>query len=1030
MKIYRTIITLFLFAFAITVIAQTKVGGIIDNMSFNMMETRRADAFRPLQYRPEGDAFVCINGKNRYTRALYGSHTAFRIETSDRPVFAIFNPFLSANNSKERKHIAFKLKIGEKMIALDSTDYCKAIYKPGRRDYELKDAVFGKGILKIYTQAFYDKEGGIFKFNFEKFPKGAKLICHISEIKYENLMRNGDMGPDPVDAFDPPANPQRLKTFEVDLSSKNQAEVYIVIDNPELIQVDISQGENLYNSAESAREKLANTLKINTPDPYFNTLGGSITMAADGAWDGEVWLHGAIGWRTPLTGWRGAYAGNALGWHDRNYIHFDNYAASQVTDVEVILPHPQQDAELNMARAAKIWGTPMYSNGYIARNPNNPKQMHHYDMNLVYIDALLWHLKWTGDLDYAKKIFPVIKLHLQWEKRNFDPDGDGLYENYAATWASDALMYNSGGTTVGSAYNYRSNRIAAEIAALIGEDPEPYKAEADKILKAINEKLWLNDKGWWAEYVDFMGNKMLHPNAAVWTIYTAIDSEVGDIFKNYQATHYIDEYIPHISIKSNDIKDDYATISTSSWMPYSWSVNNVAHAEVGHTALAYWLAGRPNEAYKLFKGAILDGMYLGNSPGNVGQVSYYDAARGECYRDFADVIGVYSRAIVQGLFGIIPNLLHGKITIRPGFPSDWKFAEIQHPDIDFSFQRKGDKDFYRITNKFNKQPDMTLLINAYKDKIGYIKVNGKPVKWNQKEGIDNKLIEIFCNFARKYDIEIKWNGSNVLHTPMHTPNLLCTPDFSNNILVDINPGTQKEYILVNIDNMLKASVTDIFRNKYLSPRSPYTTMQTPIQGVGEWCHPNLIYDIDDAGFRAAVKNEIFETPFGVPFRVPAGKNNIAFTTLWDNYPDSISAPLSGQAEYAFLMMAGTTNHMQYGVTNGTVTVYYTDDSNSELVLRNPETWCAIEQDYYVDGLQFKLNTPRPYRVAFKTGIVSRDMERDMKIIPTEVYGREIEGGAGIILGIILDKNKELKSIKWKSIANEVIVGMMAVTLVK
>lgn len=34
------------------------------------------------------------------------------------------------------------------------------------------------------------------------------------------------------------------------------------------------------------------------------------------------------------------------------------------------------------------------------------------------------------------------------------------------------------------------------------------------------------------------------------------------------------------------------------------------------------------------KGVLLDGMYLGGSPGNIGQVSAYDAARGETYRDF------------------------------------------------------------------------------------------------------------------------------------------------------------------------------------------------------------------------------------------------------------------------------------------------------------------------------------------------------------------------------------------------------------
>ena len=694
---------------------------------------------RSLQYEPDGEGFVCINGKNRFTRALYGSDTEFRLETSDRPVFATF---AKDNN----RHIAFKIKIGDKIIALDSLDYCKSVYKPGRRDYELKDTIFGKGMLRISTQAFYDKEGSIWKFDADNLPTGTKLIFEICEIKYSKLDRFGDIGADPLDSFEHPKKPKQLKSAQTELPNGVS---YIVLENFELKPAGKVNGSRLYQAAEMARLNIANTLKISTPDPYLNTLGGTIAMAANGNWDGEVWLHGAIGWRIPLNGWRAAYVGDAIGWHNRSRIHFDNYAASQVKDVEPVLPHPQQDIDLNMARALKKWGTPMYSNGYICRNPRNNDQMHHYDMNLVYIDELLWHLKWTGDLDYARKIFPVIKLHLEWEKRNWDPDNDGLYDAYAATWASDALMYNSGGTTVGSAYNYRANKIAAEIAVLIGEDPAPYIKEADKILKAVNEKLWLKDKGWWAEYVDFMGYKMIHPNAALWTIYTAIDSDIHDIFQAYKATRYVDEFIPHIPVESKDLDSNYYTLSTTSWMPYNWSLNNVAFAEVAHTALAYWLAGRPDEASKLFKSSVMDGMYLGISPGNIGQTSYYDAARGECYRDFGDVVGVYSRALVQGLFGIQPDLLHNEVIIRPGFPSNWNFAGIQHPDIDFNFERKKNIDSYIITNKFSKQPRLNLLVNAPKDRIVSVNVNGKTAKWNLAEGINAPVVEIFCDFAEK-----------------------------------------------------------------------------------------------------------------------------------------------------------------------------------------------------------------------------------------------------------------------------------------
>ena len=44
-----------------------KIGDFIESTSYN--EHKRG-AERTLQYYPEGDDFVCINGKNRFTRAL------------------------------------------------------------------------------------------------------------------------------------------------------------------------------------------------------------------------------------------------------------------------------------------------------------------------------------------------------------------------------------------------------------------------------------------------------------------------------------------------------------------------------------------------------------------------------------------------------------------------------------------------------------------------------------------------------------------------------------------------------------------------------------------------------------------------------------------------------------------------------------------------------------------------------------------------------------------------------------------------
>ena len=183
------------------------------------------------------------------------------------------------------------------------------------------------------------------------------------------------------------------------------------------------------------------------------------------------------------------------------------------------------------------------------------------------------------------------------------------------------LSYYSGGAvTHSSAYNYRANRLAARIARIIGEDGKSYQKEADAILEAMNDRLWLEGAGHWAEYQDLMGLKRVHESAAVWSIYTPIDCGACTPEQAYQATKYIDREIPHIPVGNGQQlaanSQQLYTISTSNWQPYSWSINNVAAAEVMHTALAYFEAGRSEEGYQLMMANVMDQMYDGQSPAN------------------------------------------------------------------------------------------------------------------------------------------------------------------------------------------------------------------------------------------------------------------------------------------------------------------------------------------------------------------------------------------------------------------------------
>ena len=962
---------------------------------------------RTMNYFPDNGEIVCIDGNNRYTRALYGSHTRMRLETSDRPVFATYDRDKSIN-------IAFAIETGGQKVALDSTTHCEARYQGGRRTYALTHDTWHGARLLITAMATFGEEGAIWHFHAEGFATPPTLHAMTRKVAKAKMTRDGDYGLEPRTSYEGTGQP--LQT----ISWTATTDTYLLL-TPDRQLIADPNGAQRMAQEEATRQQLISRLQISTPDPFINTLGANLAAAADGLWDGSTWLHGCIGWRTPLAGWRAAYVADVLGWDDRATSHFDAYSRSMVRHVPPIYPHPSQDSVRNLARAEEKWGTQMYSNGYICRLPGDTTRMSHYDMNLNYIDELLWHFCHDSDPAYLRKMWPTLKLHLEWEKRNFDPDGDHLYDAYCCIWASDALYYNGGAVTHSSAYNYRGNLLAARIADIIGEDPTPYRNEAEAILKAMNQRLWMEDEGHWAEYQDLMGLQRLHTSAALWTIYTPIDCGACTPQQAWKATLWADNNIPHIPVEwtGGPMPDNgkMYTMSTTNWMPYDWSTNNVAHEEVMDIALAYFTAGRRNEGFRLLKSDILDGMFLGACPGNFGQISYYDKARSEAYRDFGDCIGISARAIVNGLFGIRPDALNQQCIIQYTLPDEWNDASISTPYLKYSFHREGNKLTYNVEQHF-KQPLRIIL----------------------RVGTGNGNFTDFAGTAETIQTitaDLSATGFGKEPTaPTHGQGQQYT-DTDKAGLSDFQQAQKQTF--VDLSRQFNANADDIFRNEYLSPRPQVTTLELPKQGIGQWCLPDRTAHIEDNGLRACAKNGIYDTGLGIKFRTPATGHNIIYTSLWDNYPDSVSIPLKGKASHACLMLAGSTNNMQSRIENAQITVRYTDGTADTLHLENPTNWCPIEQDYYVDQLAFPAAQPRPYRVHLGSGKVSRNISQVVKTgeftnsvpgNPDSAEPRLIDCGAAQLLRMPLNPNKRLKSLTLRTLSNDVVVGIMAITLTK
>ena len=1041
---------------------------------------------RPLRYKPDGGDFVIWKGSARFNRPLYGYQTPFRIEAGDRPEFGFATP---------RKGGVLRLGIvtaqGSTWLNL-ATDIT-ARYRPGSMVYEIRDSLLGKNVAMTLTAIpTKDAEGLILRARLFGEPKSpVELVLLFGGSSNEAINnRNGDImgGRDNSSKWELlPADcaGQKLEVNAESFTLTGKAGIFVgtlsqpgswqvgditvatglnnlltsvasdahpvaigrvLLKNRTPVYVAIQRGAKeaplartsaglpaVYEAAEAYRQAVVGRVVVDTPDEFVNAIPGAIAISGDALWAQSTVMHGNVAWRMPLLGWRGQYVLHAFGWHDRAREHFRMWAAKQNTDPASIPPAPRADPAKNLA--TDDWKT-LQSFGSIPAR--------HYDMNLVFVDALLRHLIATGDKDFAREMWPFLTRHLAWEKRLFDRGG--LYEAYAAIWASDALTYNGGGAAHSTAYNYFHNTTAVRIARLIGEDPAPYDAEAKRIHEAMQRDLWLPDRGWYAEYKELHGLKRPHPAAALWTVYHTIDSRVPDPFQAYQTLRYVDTHFPRIPVTGDQHPDeDWFTLPSTNWVPYEWSLNNVYLGETAHTALAYWQGGRPDVAFRLWKGALLDAMFMGLNPGSLPNLSQYDVYRRETYRDFGDSTGITARSLIEGLFGITPDALDGVLTIRPGYPEQWRHASITTPDISYAYKRSDGRESFTIESRLSKPLALRLILPPYGDKILSIETNGKPGKWrNDDSAIGAPRIIVEAPAAEKFEIAIQWSdspsrpdepaattpigpirfkktsrGPFKWWQPVETP---LAPEPAPTF-ADYAAPAGARFEPVDLSPLFNDPLTQIFKNEYLSPRSPHVSLSMPKQGIGSWSGFSHTAEIDDTGLRSAAGEGqgAIKLESGLPLRTPSDSaaKNTAFVSLWDNYPDELTAPLTGRARSLTLLVAGSTSPMQSQIDNGEIVVTYTDGTTSRLPLHNPTTWWPIEQDYMIDDYAFRRTAPVPLRVELKTGRLY-----------TPAAFAQIPGGAATVLALPLNPKKELRSLTLRALSTESVIGLLSATLTR
>jgi hypothetical protein len=683
-------------------------------------------------------------------------------------------------------------------------------------------------------------------------------------------------------------------------------------------------------------------------------------------------------------------------------------------------------------------------------------------MQTQFFDQCCREWRATADPDFERRLLPMLELHLGWAKECFDPDGDGLYESYINTWPTDSQWYNGGGTVEESAYIHYQRRAAADMCRRAGRngDAARHEAEADKIRAALNNVLWLKDKGQYAAYIEQGGNRRVHDDAWVYSQHLPIEAGMATPIQAWQAMYYTDWAMEKYRLPyGGEMRQ------TSNWIPGQWSLRELYHGDNFAMALGYFLAGQGDEGWELFRGTMLETQYGDPEPkrgytcesGEFGKerpISPGGFGRPNCGIDFNDITSMFCRTVVEGLFGYQPDYPNGSVVIAPAFPSAWDRASIKTPDFGLAYKRLAAGDHYTV--ELARPAKITARLPVRAEKIRAVTVNGAAVEWTVEPWAGCGMVKLVVAASKRAEIALELEGRvpQVQAVPVkkkagEVTALANAVDPQGCLAADVKPGRRMAFARVErgnvpylqvykvtvsdpegdaqraakivraapagatwthipLQSVLNGDVRTIFQQKYLSPRPATVSCRLGYDGWSAWTFTPNAWKFEVPEIKLERLGAPVTTPQGVPFAALDGEKNIAFTSLWDNWPKSVTVPVHKRGEAVWLLVCGSTNPMQGRIANAVLRFRYADGQEETLELVPPlNLWSLcrfgnVDYDYNRDGFALPKEPPAQVRL----GENCRAM----------VYGWRLRPGVA------------LETATLETLSQEVVIGLMGVTV--
>ncbi len=841
------------------------------------------------------------------------------------------------------------------------------------------------------------------------------------------------------------------------VSPKGDREIYWYLHDSAKDESGAKTPAEEFAAAMQREVTLENVVTVDTPDPWLNAEVGASVNAIDAVYREGIYTHSAMRWATALLGWRTLFGGTVYGWHDNVKTDAATFISAQITDSDRTVPH----ADPKTLLTSQAPDSRMFGKGRI--DLHHP---HHYDMQSQFFDQVQHAWAWTGDPALEKLLRPSLDLHCEYIKDCFDPMNLGIYESYANTWPTDDQWYNGGGTSEETAYAYHAEKTALQLAERAGDQAgiKLHTANIEHIRKGFFDLLWVSNTGHPGAYREQYGLKRLHDNPWLYGIFCPIDAGLLDTEQAAQALQFSEWGLERVKMPYGGEQ-----CWPSNWVPSLWSVREMWPGDSYQLALAYFQTGLADDGWKVFHGTYPQQMLYGKVPGDTGH-----PAGGT---DFNDCNSMFARTVVEGLFGYRPDYPNKVVKISPQFPSDWDHASIKTPDMSLKYSRKGADILCDVTLSKACALDVQLPVSA--KGIQSVKVNGEPSKWTLTPSFgcslvtisvpstDSAKVEVTCDDALEtypatyldgnsgdaITLEAKDGELTEFHDPQSVfkdakiengkiAGTLAANDGHHLVFglvnvgktqqwrlfkihvtdvqaakliadkTQVQPSAQPSWKQVDMQQVLNGDIRTIYKQNYVSPRPDTCSLRLATNGYNTW-------QMSGSGESRAPEIDLSNVPAlsdgkgnivadkGIPFRWSDAKNNIAFTSRWDNWPKQIEVPVNQTGKAAWFLLCGTTNPMEVQIANAELRLKYADG--------------VVEKVEIVPPMNFW--TLCPFGVDY-------DYKRDAFALP-KVPPMTLQLGKncrGIVLPWRLRQGVALESVSLETLSEEVVIGLMGVTV--